>query len=99
MSKVSHRNTSYRREWEILFPWLREVEGAKSIARCIRCNSSFHINSSGKTQVKIHSNTKIHIELSTNNKTLPKKISGSAVSSVSKGELSFIINYVLYSIV
>lgn len=89
MNKVAHRNTCYRQEWEVLFPWLRQVENDKSKAKCSLCNAEFHINSSGKAQVNVHAKTKRHLELSNNNKTLENFFAGSGrsdVSSISKGK-------------
>lgn len=81
-----HRDTSYKKEWQMLFPWIRSVENDKSKAHCGICRKDFQINSSGKSQVTAHSKTKGHLELSQGQNALAKFLSNSQ-ASVQEGNI------------
>lgn len=85
----AHRNTNYQNDWEFSFPWIRSVDGDRSMAKCIICSKNFHINSSGKTQVSQHAKTQNHIQLAKSEKPLLKFLPHSdSGSSVLKGKFS-----------
>lgn len=63
MTKLVHRNTKYRSDWQKSFKWLQEVKDNPHSAKCTICGSDFRINSSGITQVRVHSESKRHQKL------------------------------------
>lgn len=53
--------TSYRTSWEEGRPWLRPVHGNPSKASCIYCKKDFFVDKCGASQVKSHSQSRVHL--------------------------------------